>query len=77
MILGKNIIGLEIQGIASELGKLPINIDHLSGFNWETEMEINNEKYDNYKNLYIKKRGTPEKLIWEIFYSYIQRSNIL
>jgi hypothetical protein len=75
-ISGKYIPGLYIQTIASELGKLPINIDHLSGFNWDKEMEINEEAYLRYKNHYIKKPGTPEKPMWEIFYSYIQQNNI-
>ncbi|MCK9630274.1 MAG: hypothetical protein M0R30_01415 [Methanoregula sp.] len=73
MITGKNIIGIDIHAMASELGRLPINIDHLSDFNWENEVKINNMAYLSYKNLYIKKQGTPEKPLWEIFCSYIQQ----
>lgn len=73
---GKNISGLYIQAIASELGKKPINIDNLSGFNLDKEMEINEEAYIRYKNLYIKKQGTPEKPMWEIFCLYIRQNNI-
>lgn len=73
---GKNITGLYIQAIASELGKKPINIDHVSEFNWDNEMEINEEAYLHYRNNYIKKQGTPEKPMWEIFCSYIQQKKI-
>jgi len=73
---GKNIIGLYISSIALELGKIPINIDHVSGFDWDKEMKINEKAYLRYKNLYIKKSGTPEKPMWEIFCSYIQQNNI-
>ena len=76
MILGKNIMGVDILAVASEFGKKPINVDHLSGFNWEKEMEINEEAYLRYRTLYIKKPGTPEKPMWEIFCSYIQQNNI-
>ena len=75
-ISGKNIIGLNIQAIASELKKIPINIDHLSEFNWDKEMEVNEGAYLRYRDHYIKKPGTPEKLMWEIFCSYIQQNNI-
>jgi hypothetical protein len=77
MTSGKNITGLYIQVIASELGKMPINIDRISEFNWDKEMEINEEAYLRYKHFFIKKPKTPEKPIWEIFCSYIQQNNIL
>ena len=73
---GKNIKGLAITAIASEFGKIPINIDHLSEFDWDKEMKVNEEAYLRYRNLYIKKPGTPEKPMWEIFCSYIQQKNI-
>lgn len=73
---GKNLIGLFISSIATELGKKPINIDNLSEFDWDKEMQVNEEAYLRYRNLYIKKLGTPEKPMWEIFCSYIQQNNI-
>jgi hypothetical protein len=75
-ISGVHIKGSYILAIASALGKKPINIDHLYGFNRDKEMEINEEAYSSYRNLYIKKPGTPEKPMWEIFCSYIQQKNI-
>jgi hypothetical protein len=76
MASGKNITGLYIQAIALELGKKPINIDHLSKFDCDKEMEINEGAYLSYRSYYIKKPGTPEKPLWEIFCSYIQHNNI-
>lgn len=76
LISGKNITGLYIQAIASELGKIPINIDNVSEFNWDKEMVINEEAYLRYRNHYIKKPDSPEKPMWEIFCSYIQQNNI-
>lgn len=70
---GKNLTGLYIQTIARELGKSPINIDHLSDFSWVKEMEINEDAYHKYKNNYIKKEGTPEKPIWQVFSSYLKK----
>lgn len=73
MVSGKNILGLYIQAIARELGKNPINIDHVSEFNWECEMAIDEEAYLRYKNLYIKRKGTPENPLWEIYCSHLQQ----
>jgi len=72
MVSGKNIVGLDIRTIAAGLGKDPINIDRLSGFDCEKEMVINKEIYHRYKNHYIKKQGTPEKPVWDIFCEYLQ-----
>jgi hypothetical protein len=77
MVVGKYIPGLYIPAIASELGKTPINIDHLSGFNWKHEKEIDNDAYHQYRDNYIKKQGTPENQIWEIFSRYIQQNNCM
>lgn len=71
-VSGMDITGLFIPAIAAELGKLPINIDHTSGFSWEREMSVDTNAYLRYKNNYIKKEGTPEKYGWEIFYSCTQ-----
>jgi len=72
LISGPCAFGLFIPAIASALGKIPLNIDHTSGFNRDKEMEINEEAYLRYRNNYIKKTGSPEKPLWEIFCSYLQ-----
>jgi hypothetical protein len=71
MTSGKNILGLYNQVIARELNKTPINVDHEYSFDWDAEMRIDEVAYQRYKNLYIKKEGTPEKPVWEIFSSYL------
>jgi hypothetical protein len=76
MSSGKNITGLYIQAIAAALGKTPVNIDHEIIFKWDKEMEINEAAYSHYRNLYIKKRGTPEKPMWEIFYSWLRENPV-
>ena len=40
----------------------------------ELDLKINQERYTAYKNKYIKISGTPEKKIWEIFISNIEKS---
>lgn len=72
-VSGMDIIGLYIPAIAAELGKVPVNIDHISGFCWEREMAVDADAYHRYKNNYIKKEGTPEEPMWEIFYSFIEK----
>jgi hypothetical protein len=74
MSSGKNITGLYIQAIAAELGKIPVNIDQVSKFDWDKEMAIDEEAYSRHKSHYIKKQGTPEKPMWEIFYSHIREN---
>lgn len=76
LISGKYIPGLYIPSIASELGRKTINIDHVSGFDLDREMEIDHEAYFRYRDLYIKKQGTPEKPLWEIFCSYIKQDKM-
>jgi hypothetical protein len=71
MTSGKNNYGSIIQSKASVLGKTPINIDHVTDFDWASEMKIDQAAYLRHKNLYIKKEGTPEKPLWEIYCSYI------
>lgn len=69
---GKDITGLYIRAIAAELGKKPINIDHIQGINWEKELNIDAGAYRRYKEQYIKRPDTPEKPLWEIFSHYVK-----
>ena len=69
---GKNLTGLYIRAIAAELGKKPINIDHYQSIDWNKELSVNEQKYQQYKNLYIKREGTPVKPVWEIFCDHLR-----
>jgi len=37
----------------------------------DSDLEIDHKIYKSYKELYIKKSGTPEKPVWEIFADYL------
>ena len=48
------------------LGKKSINLDEPINIDWESELKVNEEKYLEYKNKYIKKPGTPELPFWQL-----------
>jgi len=59
---------------ASELGKSVINLDRdLNGFNWKNELHIDTQKYAEYKNKYVKTKGSPEIPHWTIIIDHIER----
>jgi hypothetical protein len=70
---GKNVTGLFIETIAREFGKNPVNIDHPVGFSLADEIMIDSDAYTRYIQHYIKKQGTPEKPIWEIYIKYLRQ----
>ena len=55
-----------INMMSREFGKKPIFIDGEYKINWGKEMKVNNESYERYRENFIKKSGTPEKLLWQI-----------
>ena len=55
-----------LANMASWFGKTLINIDQSFDINWEDELLIDNYYYSNYKNSYIKKRGSQESNSWQI-----------
>jgi len=55
-----------IAGIASLFDKVPINIDESYEIDMEELYKFNENKYQDYKNDYIKKTGTPELNSWQI-----------
>lgn len=63
----KNYIGPYIDHIASFLGKKPINANQALPFELKDELNVNVTLYDNYKNAYIKKKGSKELIFWQIF----------
>jgi hypothetical protein len=58
-----------ITNMSFLLGKKPIRIDesYESKINLENELAIDSDKYEKYKNDYIKKNGSPEQKFWQIF----------
>lgn len=55
-----------IENMASWFGKTLINIDHSFDINWDNELLIDNGYYSNYKNSFIKKKGSQEINSWQI-----------
>ena len=69
----KNYLKL-INSFASELGKKVINLDNLSKIkNINTYLSIDKEKYKKYIETYIKTKGSPEKLIWDIVIEKLEK----
>lgn len=64
---------ISIAQFASELGKTVINLDRdLDSVNWQDELRIDVQKYAQYKNKYIKCKGSPEKPHWAIVIDHIE-----
>lgn len=54
------------EAISSHFGKVPLNIDSDSVIDWESEMSIEAEIYDQYMVDFIKKPGTTNRLFWQV-----------
>jgi hypothetical protein len=66
--------GKYIETFASTLGKSVINLDgELSSVEWEKELNIDSQKYDEYRNMYIKTDGSPEIPHWDIVIDHLER----
>jgi len=55
-----------IRAYSSELNKKFINISKSFGINWEKELNIDENSYNDYREKYIKKRNTKDKFFWQI-----------
>lgn len=55
------------------MGKKIINLNHLSEINdFSDYLNIDNEKYENFIDTYVKTKGSPEKLVWDIVIKHIE-----
>ena len=59
------------QSVASKIGKTPIYWNGKGDINWDHELAVNQDYYDQYMDTYIKKCGSPEKLCWEILADHL------
>ena len=67
-----------IDNFAAILGKKAVNLSQLSSVNnWSDHLNIDNEKYEKYIENYIKTKGSPEKLVWDIVIEHIEQDLIL
>lgn len=61
-----------IAAFASELGKSMINVDgDLDSLDWEKELSIDSNKYNEYRNKYIKIDGSPEIPSWTVVINHL------
>ena len=65
-------MGEIIENMASQLGKIPHNLDDPLSIDFDKEMEIQINAYYAYKNKYIKKEGSQELEMWQILADYIK-----
>jgi hypothetical protein len=62
-----------IDTFALLLGKDVINLNRIpSNFNWESQLDVDETKYQNYIETYVKQHGSPEKPLWEIVIDHIE-----
>ena len=55
------------EAIAFALGKDVINLNRIPRkYNWKTQLFVDETKYQNYIETYVKQPGTPERPVWEI-----------
>jgi hypothetical protein len=61
-----------IKSISASLGKLPVQWADKDKIDWDRELMVNQDCYNQYINTYIKKQGSTEKLSWEILADHIK-----
>ncbi len=67
--------GRLIDQAAEQLGKSVINLDgDLQSVTWHEELKVDQKKYVEYKNRYIKMNGSPERPMWEIVVDYVEEA---
>ncbi|MFC1621717.1 hypothetical protein ACFL2G_05400 [Candidatus Omnitrophota bacterium] len=49
-----------VKEFAKWFGKEPVSIDEASGINWDKELTVKRDHYDNYRNAYIKTENSEE-----------------
>lgn len=67
--------GRSIAQAAAEFGKIPINLDEdLQLVDWRDQTRVDEAKYADYKNRFIKTDGSPERPVWDVVIDHIERS---
>ena len=66
--------GKHVAEFASVLGKSAINLEgDLDSVDWQKELRVDRDKYDAYRNEYIKIDGSPEIPFWDIVINHIEQ----
>lgn len=62
-----------INTMANVLNKKTINIERVGDVDWNTELTVDAQAYDDYRHNYIKKTGTQDIPFWQIVANYIKQ----
>ena len=68
----RNELDLKTTHLASQFGKSPVYWTGENSVNLEAELEMDDEKYSQYLDYYLKKQGSPERYSWDIFADYLE-----
>ena len=67
--------GEMFQAMTRVLGKKPLTLHNVHSVDWEYEMRVDEAAYAWYRNAYIKRDGSAEKLFWQIVADYFHQMN--
>jgi hypothetical protein len=68
----RNELDLKTTHIASQFGKSPLYWTEGASVDLEATLEMDDEKYSQYLDYYIKKQGSPKRYSWDIFADYLE-----
>jgi hypothetical protein len=71
--LNKNLQKKAIEAFAFALGKEVVNINKIQkNYDWNSQLFVDETKYQKYVETYIKQPGSPEEPLWEIVINRIE-----
>lgn len=70
--LNEGWMGLDIESMASKVGKKPINLNETLAIEWNKQIAIDETAYSKYETDYIKRSNTPKLPFWQIFADYVK-----
>ena len=64
--MNKSIFQRTTEAFAFALGKDVINLNRIpKKYDWKSQLFVDETKYQNYFETYVKQPGTPERPVWE------------
>lgn len=62
-----------VEEFAAAFGKSVVNLDgDLEAVDWQGELRVDHQRYDAYRNEYIKIDGSPELPLWDIVINHLE-----
>ena len=58
--------------MASLLGRRLYNLDREPFPNWIHELKLDHRRYESYRTAFMKREGTPDRPLWDIFADYLE-----